>query len=328
MNSVDSDKGEDKNSSEEINSRTGRAYKPFPHKFKTREEYNAYKREINRRYRENHPEFVLKQKQKLDTEEEKMRKREYARQQRADPVRGEQIREYHREYRKGWNERNKEKMRVYHREWNRQHFADPVNRVKALEAQKQWRKDNPEKARLQDEARRKQRFVNKEKIAAANQKWRLANPEKVREQKKKWRKNNPEKIRDYGRRYYLKNIDKIKAKQKLDKDKINAYNRERYRLRREEELRAAGIEVTGNVIGIKYCVPKRCIAICELRGEGQICFNTNRKLTPRSLHNQKTMLLCEYCGEEFALRGYKRTKYCKKCAQTKSKAKINQKKEL
>ena len=127
------------------------------------------KREINKRYYQNHKEEILKRGKNWREN---------------NP---ERVKETNKKYRKN----NLEKVKKSNKK------SRENNPEKAKERSKKYRENNPEKVK---EKSKKYRENNSEKIKKSNKKWREKNTEKMRKNSKKWRENNKEKIKRYNQR--------------------------------------------------------------------------------------------------------------------------------
>jgi len=98
----------------------------------------------------------------------------------------EQVKEYHKKYKKQYYQKNKKKHKEY-REKNKEYIRK----------------------------RRKQYYQkNKKKIRIKHKEYREKNKEKIKEYAKKYRKKNKEKLKEHWKKYYLENKETISNKNK------------------------------------------------------------------------------------------------------------------
>ncbi len=108
-------------------------------------------------------------------------------------------REYQKEYRKMWAEKNKDKISVKGKEYYQS------NKTKISMKHKEYHQKNKEKIALKHKEYNQK---TKEKMKQYFKEYKLKNKERLREynriQTSKYRKKNPEKIKDYKKEYYKK----------------------------------------------------------------------------------------------------------------------------
>ena len=123
---------------------------------------------------------------------------------------------YHKNYKKEWRIKNKEKNKSYNLQWNKDH---PEER-KAI--QKRSREKNKEKYKPKQKfANKKYREEHRQDISVSNKNWRNKNKEYVKEQKKLYYEENKDHLLKLAKLRYEKNKKKINAqKYQWRKDRL------------------------------------------------------------------------------------------------------------
>ncbi len=110
------------------------------------------------------------------------------------------------EYREKWEEKNKEKLRLYNKEYR------VKNKDKINEMGRQYYVKNKEEITKKNKEYREK---NKDKINEMGRQYHHKNKDKIREKRKEYREKNKEEFKEKHKEYYEKNKDKINEQRKI-----------------------------------------------------------------------------------------------------------------
>lgn len=116
-------------------------------------------------------------------------------------------------------QRNKERIRAYQREYRKNH----PEKTRAQNVK--WQTEHAEEKKAYDKAYKE---THKDHARELARKIRLANPEKHCDYVREWSRLNPEKVKASSKKAYAKRGAKRKKYREDNKDRLVAYERERY----------------------------------------------------------------------------------------------------
>lgn len=181
--------------------------------------YYSHKKEYNKKWREEHPDYY----------------KEYV----------AKNREHINELNNQWKKNHKEYVSLYnkiHREQNKEHYKEyrEKNKEHIREIQKQW-----EERQSEEWKQKRKEYHNEYSKQYSKQYYQehKDNPE-YKEKRKQYYQEHKEKVREYKKQYYQENKKKIndkhneymKSYREKNREKMNAYNRE-YKKKRRQQLK-------------------------------------------------------------------------------------------